>query len=351
MRLSSQLSSALPCRDAVVPRRTAIVYNKPGPQRYADMGENKAILSVLEGVAPVRQALSELGCEVTTVPLLPPYERARETLKSIDADLVFNLFEGFDGRPKTEATVAKMMSELGITYTGCSSTALALALDKAKAKDLMQSHGISTPKYQLVTPETVSQFQLRFPCIVKPCGEDASHGLSADSVVQDQAALEQQVAKVSRAFGGKALVEEFVGGREFNATVMGNDEIMVLPVSEIVFSLPPGMPQILTYSAKWEEGTVYYDGTKVVCPAEVGEEDRARLAQMAMAVYRLLIQQGYARVDMRLDLEGNIHVLEANPNPDITPGSGAARQATAAGMTYAQFIEKIVSLALHKTAA
>ncbi len=247
MRLSSQLSSALPCRDAVVPRKTAVVYNKPGPQRYADMGENKAILSVLEGVAAVRQALSELGCEVTTVPLLPPYERARETLKSIDADLVFNLFEGFDGRPKTEATVAKMMSELGITYTGCSSTALALALDKAKAKDLMQSHGISTPKYQLVTPETVSQFQLRFPCIVKPCGEDASHGLSADSVVQDQAALEQQVAKVSRAFGGKALVEEFVGGREFNATVMGNDEIMVLPVSEIVFSLPPGMPQILTY--------------------------------------------------------------------------------------------------------
>jgi D-alanine-D-alanine ligase len=332
-------------------RKIAVIYNKPGPQRYADMGENKAILAVLEGVAAVRQALSELGYEVTTVSLLPPYERARDTLKAIDADLLFNLFEGFDGRPKTEATVAKMLSELGLVCTGCSSTALALALDKAKAKDLMQSHGIRTPKYQLVTPETVSQFQLRFPCIVKPCGEDASHGLSADSVVQDQASLERQVIAVSRAFGGKALVEEFVGGREFNVTVMGNDEVTVLPVSEIVFSLPPGMPPILTYAAKWEEGTVYYDGTKVVCPAEVGEEDRARLAQTATAVYKLLIQHGYARVDMRLDLEGNTHVLEANPNPDITPGSGAARQSAAAGMTYAQFIEKIVSLALHKTAA
>jgi D-alanine-D-alanine ligase len=332
-------------------RKIAVIYNKPGPQRYADMGENKAILAVLEGVAAVRQALSELGYEVTTVSLLPPYERARDTLKAIDADLLFNLFEGFDGRPKTEATVAKMLSELGLVCTGCSSTALALALDKAKAKDLMQSHGIRTPKYQLVTPETVSQFQLRFPCIVKPCGEDASHGLSADSVVQDQASLERQVIAVSRAFGGKALVEEFVGGREFNVTVMGNDEVTVLPVSEIMFFLPPGMPPILTYAAKWEEGTVYYDGTKVVCPAEVGEEDRARLAQTATAVYKLLIQQGYARVDMRLDLEGNIHVLEANPNPDITPGSGAARQSAAAGMTYAQFIEKIVSLALHKTAA
>jgi D-alanine-D-alanine ligase len=351
MSISSQPSSTLPCRDAVLPRKTAVIYNKPGPQRYADMGENKAILAVLEGVAAVRKALSELGYEVTTVPLLPPYDRAKETLKSIDADLVFNLFEGFDGRPKTEATVAKMLSELGITYTGCSSSALALALDKPKAKDFMQSHGITTPKYQLVTPETVPQFQLKFPCIVKPCGEDASHGLSAESVVYDQESLERQVAKVSRAFGGKALVEEFVGGREFNATVMGNDEVIILPVSEIVFSLPPDMPPILTYSAKWEEGTLYYDGTKVICPAEVGEEVRARLAQTALAVYRLLIQQGYARVDMRLDLDGNIHVLEANPNPDITPGSGAARQATAAGWSYAQFIDRIVSLALHRTAS
>jgi len=335
----------------VVHHKIAVIYNKPGPQRYADMGENKAILAVLEGVAAVRQALSELGYEVATVPLLPPYERAKDTLKAIGTDLVFNLFEGFDGRPKTEATVAKMLSELGLTHTGCSSSALALALDKAKAKDLMQSHGIGTPKYQLVTPETVPQFQLRYPCIVKPCGEDASHGLSADSVVHDQESLERQVAKVSQAFGGKALVEEFVEGREFNVTVMGNDEVTALPVSEIVFSLPPGMPRILTYAAKWEEGTLYFDGTKVICPAEVGEEERTRLVQTATAVYRLLVQQGYARVDMRLDPDGNIQVLEANPNPDITPGSGAARQAAAAGMTYAQFIEKIVSLALHKTAA
>ncbi len=52
-----------------------------------------------------------------------------------------------------------------------------------------------------------------------------------------------------------------------------------------------------------------------------------------------------------MDLEGNIHVLEANPNPDITPGSGAARQAAAAGMTYAQFIDEIMALALHRAKA
>jgi D-alanine-D-alanine ligase len=331
----------------VVRRKIAIIYNDPKPDRYGSMGEDKAVIGILEGVAAVHQALDELGYEVVEVPLLPPWDDTRDTLKAIGTDLAFNLFEGFGGRPKTEATVAKILSEMGFTYTGCSSNALALALDKAKAKDLMQSHGIRTPKYQLVTPETVSQFQLSYPCIVKPCGEDASHGLSADSVVHNQESLERQVTIVSRAFGGKALVEEFVGGREFNATVMGNDEATVLPVSEIVYSLPPGMPQILTYAGKWEEGTLYFDGTKVVCPAEIGDEKRTQLVQIAMAVFRLLVQRGYARVDMRLDPDGNIQVLEVNPNPDITPGSGAARQAAAASMTYAQFIENIVSLALH----
>ncbi len=99
--------------------------------------------------------------------------------------------------------MADILSELGFRYTGCTSPALALGLDKAKSKDLMRAHGIQTPDYQQLTPETVGSFRLRFPCIVKPSGQDASHGLSANSVVSDQACLERQVAVVSRSFGGE----------------------------------------------------------------------------------------------------------------------------------------------------
>ncbi len=113
------------------------------------------------------QSLEELGHEVVRVPLLPPMEQVRATLESLDTDLVFNLFEGFDFRPRTEATVTGMLSELGLRYTGCSSAALAAGLDKVKAKELMRAHGIPTPDYQKLTPETVSGFRLRFPCIVK----------------------------------------------------------------------------------------------------------------------------------------------------------------------------------------
>ncbi len=153
---------------------------------------------------------------------------------------------------------------------------------------------------------------------------------------------------VSNFYGGRALVEEFIDGREFNATVMGNHECTVLPVSEIAYSLPLGMPRILTFAAKWEPDSLYFHGTKVICPAQIPADEQEHIAKVALTAFQQLGCHGYARVDMRLDKEGRINVMEANPNPDISPGYGAARQAEAAGMSYTQFIEKIVLLAQEK---
>jgi D-alanine-D-alanine ligase len=326
----------------------AIIFNQPSSDRYSKMGEFKAIAGVLEEVRPVYRALSELGHTVTKVPLRPPVEQVKDKLKTIRADLVFNLFEGFEGQPQTEAVVAGMLCELGTPFTGNPPSTLALALDKAKAKALLESDGLRTPRYQCLSPENVSQFHLNFPCIVKPLGEDASHGLSEESVVKDLDQLEKQVTKISQLFGGDTLVEEFLEGREFNVTVLGNKEPIVLPVAEMVYYLPPELPKLLTFAAKWVEESLYYKGTRATCPAEIGEQERQQISQTAFTAFKLLDCRGYARVDMRMDAEGVPNVLEVNPNPDISPGYGAARQANAAGMTYNQFIEKIVMFALEE---
>jgi D-alanine-D-alanine ligase len=143
-------------------------------------------------------------------------------------------------------------------------------------------------------------------------------------------------------------VEEFIDGREFNITVMGNAHCSTLPASEIVYSLPPEMPAVLTFDAKWEPDSIYYQGTKPVCPAVINHKEQISIHETAMAAYRLLGCSGYARVDMRMDKKGKINIIEVNPNPDISPGSGAARQAAAAGMSYKKFIERIIRLALEK---
>lgn len=328
--------------------RVAIVYNEPSPSRYDAMGEEKAVLGVLEAVEAVHQALCELDYSIVQVPLVMPLEQARRELRALRVDLVFNLFEGFCGYPETEAVVPEILSKMGIPFTGCPGPVLRLGLDKAKTKLTLKDAGIKTPDFQLLNPRTLNESHLGYPCIVKPRCEDASNGLSAQSVVHDFWALKRQVGMVSASYGGDAIVEKFIDGHEFNATVLGNSEFTVLPVSEIVYSLPSGMPEILTFAAKWEPDNLYCSGTTAVCPADIVAEEHKHITETVKTVYGLLDCQGYARVDMRMDQEGQLNVLEVNPNPDISPSSGAARQAQAAGMTYPQFIDKLIRLALEK---
>ena len=328
--------------------RITLVYNEPLPGRYQSTGEEKAVLGVMDSVNAVKKALTELRYEVTLLPLVLPIEQAYEKLNNLSVDLVFNLFEGFPGFPETETLIPQFLANKGIIFTGCASEALTLALNKAKTKDMLIKAGIATAAYQIMTPDILGNFNLKYPCIVKPFAEDASHGLTEDSLVSDFAALSRQVNLVCLNYGGQALVEEFIDGREFNATVLGNMLHNVLPISEITYTLPPDKPRILTFAAKWEQNSIYYKGTPVVCPAKIDDAEKEKIGNVALAAFQIIIGRGYARVDMRLDSQGRVNVIEINPNPDIAPNTGAARQAKAAGMTYAQFIEKIISLATEK---
>jgi len=312
-----------------MPKSIAIVYNETQPSYYDKTGEKKAVLSVLSCVDAVQQALLKRNYTVTVVPLSPPRESLRKTLDSLDADLVFNLFEGFPGEPETETLVPGILSEIGKPYTGCLAATLRTALDKFGVKKSLRATGIPTPDFQLLSPQKIHLFRLSLPCIVKPSHEDASHGITPVSVVNDISSLQERVKTVFDNYHNQALVEEFIGG-------------------EIVYTLPPGMPPILTFEAKWEPDSVYYKNTQVVCPAKITAKERESIRKTALAAYRLLGCSGYARVDMRMDSESVINVIEVNPNPDISPGAGVALQAVAAGMNYTQLVEKIIKLALDR---
>jgi D-alanine-D-alanine ligase len=329
--------------------KVAIIYNEPGSGRYQAMGEAKAELGVMDEVRAVSQALVELNYSSVLVPLSPPLDSVDKTLAALEADIIFNLFEGFDGSPETEGQVAAMLEARNKPFTGCPAPALTLGLDKYRTKQLLESAGIQTPKYQILAAEGITNFHLSFPCIVKPLAEDASHGISEDSVVNEPAALARQLRKICALFGGRALVEEFIDGREFNTTVMGTPAsggLTIPAISEIVYTLPPDKPRVLTFDAKWEEDSLYFVNTKTVCPAPITQEEEKEISRIAKDAFRLTGCRGYARADFRQDKNGQFVVLEVNPNPDITPGSGAALQAATSGLSYSQFVEKIIRFAL-----
>jgi D-alanine-D-alanine ligase len=329
-----------------VPDSIAVVYGEMQSSHYEKTGENKAVLSVLDCVDAVQEALLKLRYRVTAVPLSPPPESLRSTLGSLDAGLIFNLFEGFPGEPETEALVPEILSELEMPCTGCPARALRTALDKFALKKLLRATGIPTPDFQLLSPQKINLFRLKFPCIVKPYREDASHGITPESVVNDIPSLRERVKTIYDNYGNQAIVEEFLSGREFNATVIGGKSPEVLPVSEIVYTLPAEMPAILTFEAKWEPDSIYYRNSRAICPAKITAEERASICKISLAAFNILGGSGYARVDMRSDSRNIINVIEVNPNPDISPGAGVALQAAAAGMNYTRLIERIVRLAL-----
>jgi D-alanine-D-alanine ligase len=326
----------------------AIVYNEPQPSYYDKNQEIKAVSGVLTCVDAAHKALLNLGYSVSILPLSPPTATIKEKISSLDVSIVFNLFEGFPGEPETESLVPETLSKVGILYTGCTAPVLKLALDKYRIKKELKAAGIRTPDFQLLNPANIHYFRLSFPCIIKPCHEDASHGITKESVVNDTILLERRVKYIQDNYCSDSIVEEFINGREFNVTVIGNAKPEVLPVSEIVYTLPTGMPKLLTFEAKWEPESLYYKNTKAACPAKISEKERESIHKTALTSYRLLGGSGYARVDMRMDNRDKINVIEINPNPDISPDAGVAYQAAAAGINYEKLIEKILKIALKK---
>jgi D-alanine-D-alanine ligase len=325
----------------------ALIYNAPVPSLYDARGESKAEAGVIDSVRAVRRSIRALGHDCIEWPLLPPLESVRQTLSSIKADAVFNLFEGFAGLPRTESEVAGYLAALGLPFTGSPAAALSLTLDKPAAAETLRRHGVHAPDHQLLDGKNIENFRLNFPCVVKPAADDASHGLSENSVVFDRGALAREVREtVERYDGAPALVEEFLPGREFNVTVFGNARPEVFPLSEIIYTLPEGLPKILTFAAKWEPQSAYFQNTNVQCPARVTPELAAELRATAMAAIKAVGCRGYARVDMRLDVEGRPVVMEINGNPDLSPDAGTARQAKASGLSYKAMVARIIEFSL-----
>jgi D-alanine-D-alanine ligase len=143
------------------------------------------------------------------------------------------------------------------------------------------------------------------------------------------------------------LIEEYVEGREMYVGIIGNDKPEALPVIELDLSkLPEGTPRIAAAEVKWGKGTKAYKDTKSAIATDLPEETVAALHHAAIAAYQALELRDYGRIDMRLQADGRVHVIEANPNPWLASRAEFAMAARKSGRTYTELIEEIVELAM-----
>ncbi len=263
--------------------------------------------------------------------------------------MVFNLVEGFADSGAGATRITAFFELMGIPCTGCPSEALGRCLEKGRAKTLLRGAGLPTASFLVVANrQAVPSWNGPWPVFVKPDAEDASLGIDQTSVVNNQEALDEQVARLHTRYGGRVLIEEYLPGPEFNIGLVALPEPEAFPVAEVVFATDraSGTWPILTYDAKWVAGSADDHASPIRCPALIDPDLARKLQELAVDAFRVTGCRDYARVDLRLDRHGEPMILEVNPNPDISPTAGWARGLRVSGRDYGATLADLARQAL-----
>ncbi|HEX6050975.1 MAG TPA: ATP-grasp domain-containing protein [Gemmatimonadaceae bacterium] len=320
---------------------------------------NVALLHTKDAIEPpedpvlgqIEDALRAGGHEPRRVLVGSSIEPVVRALTEERPDLVFNLAESFAGKSALESNIAALLNLLDLRYTGSSPAGLLVAGDKTLSKKVLSFHGIRTPEFATVYRGMVDWAgEVQFPLIVKPPQEDASLGITQKSIVRDVKELLEKIAELQSEYQQPALAEQFIDGREFYVGVLGNANARALPVIELDFSkYPTDRPRIASWEAKWgdegDEKGAEFEGTESVFPESLPDELRDRLQKAAVDAFHALRLRDYARVDMRVTENGDVYVIEVNPNCYLEAKSEFARAAERDGLSYDALIAQIVELA------
>lgn len=331
-----------------------VLYNASNISDRVDCEEKANPAYVIrEDVGAVEESLRELGFRPCVFRIERFSKDLIQVLLDVSPKFVFNLCEEIDENSELEMCMAGLLELMEIPYTGSKPLVLGLALNKFRLKQILHSAGIPAPRGYLGYSQEKGTLPrgMRFPVIVKPSREDASLGINDNSVCRTAGQVKKQVRYIHNVYKQEALVEEFLEGREFNVSIMGEENPEVLAISEIDFSgLPEGEPRIVGYCAKWDEESPLFSATVPVCPADISKRLENRIIDLAIRSYQCIGCRDYARVDMRTDSRGSLYVLEVNPNPDISPKAGFAKAARTAGYSYTGMIRRISEAAMERGA-
>jgi D-alanine-D-alanine ligase len=308
-----------------------------------DLSEN----NFLHELNNVERSLSKFYTEVKSLAINRDVQKTINNISAFNPDVIYNFVESVEGISAYESCIAGLFELLHYEFTGCSPITLGNCLNKARAKAILNSRGILTPKFRTLKKTkrfTEKEIKLHYPLILKLMNEDASIGISEFSVVKNYSELRKQFSFLVETYNQDVILEEYIQGRELNVALLGG---RILPISEINFTgLPEEFPTIVTYDGKWTEGSVYYAHTQPVCPAPLPDRLRKKVQITALASYDALNCRDYSRIDIRLNNDGVPYVIEVNPNPDISSDSGFARAAAADGISYDDLLYTIANFAL-----
>ncbi len=254
--------------------------------------------------------------------------------ETIRLDLVFPVLHGKQGE---DGAIQGLLELSGIPYVGCDVQSSALCMDKSLTYMVARSAGIATPKFWIITPNVdVDPEQLTYPVFVKPTRSGSSFGVSKVSRKEELLSA----VEAAREYDSKVLIEEAIVGSEVGCAVLGSDADVTVGEPDRV-SLSHGFFRIHQEDQP-ESGS---DNATFIVPADISAEARELVQVTATTLYRTLGCRGLARVDMFLKEDGTVVLNEVNTLPGLTSYSRYPRMMAAAGLSLAEVIDRIASLA------
>lgn len=310
--------------------RVGVLMGGPSPEHEVSLASGRRVAAVLD---PARYEI---------VPIEIP--RASPWLPPLDLDVAFIAMHGPYGE---DGTIQGLLEFAGIPYTGSGVLASALAMDKRRSRQIFGFNGIPTPGYLALDRETfptraetlVSEIRqvLGFPCVVKPNAQGSSIGVS---IVRAPEELPRAL-EAAFALGPVALIEEYLQGTELTCAVL-DDAVSGTPAALPLVEIIPRR-EFFDYEAKYTPGAA-----DEICPARVPATAAWRAQSAAVRAYRALGCAGFGRVDLFVR-EADVAVLEVNTIPGLTEGSLFPKAARAAGIEFADLVDRLIAAALRRS--
>ncbi len=261
-------------------------------------------------------------------------------------DMVFNISEGRGNYRSREVQVPAVLEMLDIPYIGSDPACLAVCLDKPLAKHLAASAGIPTPRWHLIADRKAldSPAGFTFPAFVKPAWEGSSKGIGKTSRVTGFPEMEREVIRLLTLYRQPVLVEEFIQGRELTVGIVGTPP-RVMGIMEVIprRGNDPDFFYSIDIKRDWQRQVRYQ------CPADLSAGLEERIVTHSLKLFKILGCRDMARIDFRLDSQGQPYFIEANPLPGLKPGhSDYPMIAQYRGIDYHTLIGSIIDSAISR---
>ncbi len=279
-------------------------------------------ISIKSGLA-VYQALKNLNYEVS---LIDPKNSNLCSLVNFDA--AFICLHGKNGE---DGKVQSLLELLKVPFTGSASTASMLAMNKFYSKLIWNDRALKTPQFLILNKTNLDYkkiiTKLGEPFIVKPSSSGSSFGIN---LVKNKDDL---ISAFTDAFKYDSIVmaEEFIVGREFTVSILGNKSLGVLEISS--------KNEFYDYNAKYVSNETAFSKPTDLNPTVLEE-----MENIALSAFTSIGCSGWGRVDFMMDKKFNLHLIEVNTVPGMTDHSLFPLAAKHAGLSFEQTVHHIVDL-------